>query len=199
LEKGFDSTSPAFLLANFIKRSEGGDILLVTGPSGCGKTEWCARLVERARDEGFTAAGVLSPPAMSAGRKTGIELVNLASGEKRRLAILRTLNSKENQNTNPLVTEDWEFEASAIEWGNGVLRNLSDCDLLVIDELGPLEFHFENGLQESFRVLDEPKFRLACVVVRPALLAEARQRWPTANVINLCDAEAKQDLTGEPQ
>ena len=58
---------------------------------------------------------------------------------------------------------------------NQLLRN---GELLLIDELGPLEFRGEGGFIAGFAAIDARHYRLAVVVVRPELLDAARQRWP---------------------
>jgi hypothetical protein len=51
--------------------------------------------------------------------------------------------------------------------------------------VGPLELEEGYGYQEALRLLDEGRYRAALVVVRPALLALARVRWPQAQVLDL--------------
>ena len=57
-------------------------------------------------------------------------------------------------------------------------------DLLVVDELGPLEFARGVGLTEGLTAVDAGRYAVACVVVRPALVDEALRRWPDATVVD---------------
>ena len=66
-----------------------------------------------------------------------------------------------------------------------MLSAAADCDLLVVDELGPLEFESEEGLIQGMWALDDGHFRLGLVVVRPRLVHAAQARWPTATVLTL--------------
>ena len=59
-----------------------------------------------------------------------------------------------------------------------MLEKLPPGELLLIDELGPLEFRGEGGFIAGFAAIDARHYRLAVVVVRPELLDAARQRWP---------------------
>jgi nucleoside-triphosphatase THEP1 len=43
-------------------------------------------------------------------------------------------------------------------------------DVLVIDELGPLEFDLQTGWTASFEVLRRKRYRLALIVIRPECL-----------------------------
>ncbi len=49
------------------------------------------------------------------------------------------------------------------------------CDLLVIDELGPLEFNLKVGWLSALDVVKTGQFSLALVVIRPELLEPARE------------------------
>ena len=49
--------------------------------------------------------------------------------------------------------------------------------LMVVDEFGPLEFNGGQGYTEGMAVMDEGLPANALLVLRPALLDAARQRW----------------------
>lgn len=171
-----DPDSP---LRSIFARSEGApQLILVTGLSGVGKTTWCTRLVELARHAGYTVNGLLSPSIFRDGRKVGIEVVNLANSEHRQLAVLRDSDSAQ------VRTPRWAFDPEALTWANQVLTESDESDLLVIDEIGPLEFKRGEGLTAGLARLDNKDHRVAAVVVRSALLPQALQRWPDAIVVN---------------
>ena len=58
-------------------------LLVVSGPPGAGKTTLCIRV---AAQLGARIGGLVSPARMEGGRKTGILVRDLASGEERLLA-----------------------------------------------------------------------------------------------------------------
>lgn len=154
-------------------------LTLITGPSGSGKSAWCSRFIEAARADGLEVGGVLSRPVFTQDRKVGIDLLDLQTGEGRRLANLRTPQSK------GLMTKLWQIDPHTLSWANRVLRDLPNCDIVVIDELGPLEFTRDEGLLEGMHIVDEKRFPEMYVVVRPELLSQALQRWPWAEVLDL--------------
>lgn len=162
----------------FIESKHTPQLILVTGLSGAGKTTWCSRLVELAQKRGLKVEGVLSPAVFEGGYKTGIDMVNLKSGERRRLAKLREGGLAE------LATTQWQFDPAVMTWGDRILHESSNSDLLIIDELGPLEFLRQQGLMEGMRLIDEQRYKVACVVVRSSLLPTALQRWPQALVVS---------------
>jgi nucleoside-triphosphatase THEP1 len=154
-------------------------LTLITGPSGSGKSAWCAQFIEEARAERLEVCGVLSRPVLIEGLKVGIDLLDLITGEERRLANPRTAESK------GLMTGHWQFDPQTLTWANQVLRNLPPCDIVIIDELGPLEFTRDEGLQEGMHIVDDKRFPELYVVVRPELVSRALKRWPWAEVLDV--------------
>lgn len=176
------SRSPTRLISSLEDNKRPARLVLVCGDRGSGKTRWCQRLVKAARLKGLLVSGVLSPAVFRAGRKVTIDLLDLAQGERRILAFLR--------NTRDVVAHaiylgNWAFDPAVLAWGNRVLADIRDCDLLVVDEVGPLEFSLNQGMMAGLEVISGRNHRLACVTIRPAMLAEALQRWPWAEVIRL--------------
>ena len=70
----------------------------------------------------------------------------------------------------------YSFAPEALEWGVQTLKAATPCDLLVVDELGPLELEAGEGLVAALDVLDEGGFSLALVVVRPELVEKLEER-----------------------
>jgi ABC-type cobalamin/Fe3+-siderophores transport system ATPase subunit/nucleoside-triphosphatase THEP1 len=157
--------------------------LVVTGARGSGKSRWCAALVAAARARGLRVAGVASPAVLAGGRKVAIDLVDLRDEARRRLAEVR------RDDEPGTATQRWRFDEDALAWGNEALRAAAavPVDLLVVDELGPLEFVRGVGFTEGVAALDAGRFAVACVVVRPALVDEALRRWPEATVVDVED------------
>lgn len=148
---------------------------LVSGERGLGKTTFCGNVAQEWAAAGRDVAGLLSLAVFAQEIKTGIDVVNLRSGERRRLANLRTTEAVP---AGELSTLRWRFDPEVMAWGNEVLAQTTPCDLLVVDELGPLEFEREQGWLNGLRVLDGGQYQLALVVIRPELLDVALARWP---------------------
>ena len=149
-----------------------GQLILVSGPSGAGKTIWCRDQINHARSEGYTVGGVLSPGLYGDGEKVGIELLDLATGEK------RLLGERRPKVLPNAPTRKWAMNDQAVAWGNLVLKSMGYYDLVVIDELGPLEFVYQRGFTEAFDLIRRRRFKTALVVVRPTLLVAAQEAWP---------------------
>ena len=93
---------------------------------------------------------------------------------------------------------NWIFDKDQLNRGNEILKEALPCDLLVIDELGPLELLHGQGWQAGIKVLESRDYRLGLLVIRPELLKEAQKRWPQAEVIlikeNDINIKALQDI-----
>ena len=163
--------APDDLVAGLAGRTEPA-LVFLTGPRGAGKSRWSERLAASAREAGLAVAGLISPAVIEAGVKTAIDLLDLATGTRRRLA------DRPAPGVPGTAGLGWRFLPDTLAWGNEVLEQTGPCDLLVLDELGPLELGGEGGLSSAFRTLQARHYSLAVVVVRPELLAEARERWP---------------------
>jgi hypothetical protein len=155
--------------------------LLVTGERGAGKTEFCRVLVEavRALPGSPAVGGVISPRVYEGGEQVGIDVEDLRTGRRLRLAALRPAGEPAPSE----ATKLWRFDEEALAWGDRVLRSATPCGLLVVDELGSLEFEEGRGWLGGLAAVDSGAFTAAVVVVRPRLLPEARRRWTSAEVI----------------
>mgnify|MGYP001077632399 FL=1 len=167
----------------------GGGVTIVTGPPGSGKTTLCREIAAAARRSGRDVAGVLSPAVFAGAVKTGIEAADLRTGEVRALARLRDLRGGA-----ALERGRWAFDEAALAWGNARLARSTPCDLLVVDELGPLEFEQGRGWTAGLAAVDSGAYGAALVVVRPGLLERARARWPGAEVADAASPHDRRRL-----
>lgn len=157
----------------------GKKLFIITGPKGSGKSSYCAALASRLRSKRRSLAGLLSPAGFERGEKIGIDLLDLVSNERRPLAIRGTT---ENEG---IFMGEWLFNKTTLDWGNQILHKISESELLILDELGPLEFNQGLGLLEGMKLIDECRFQQAYVVIRPELLEAALGRWSVTEVIDI--------------
>ncbi|HEX2980258.1 MAG TPA: nucleoside-triphosphatase [Anaerolineaceae bacterium] len=165
-----------------------GDILLISGPRGAGKTCLCARFAARLQAVGWDLAGIISPGVYGERGRVAIQTLDLRSNQRRTLASLRAGQSSAIQ------TAGWSFDANSLSWGNRVLEQATPCDVLVIDELGPLEFIRGQGWTAGIAALDRGSYRFALAVIRPELIALAGKRWPRAQVAEIRSCAEGQEL-----
>ena len=181
--------SPEALVADMEKPSD-PTLILLTGPRGAGKTRWCERLARAGSVAGLAVAGVVSPAVLESGEKTAIDLRDLSTGRLRRLA------GCPGPGSSGTAGLGWEFDARTLAWGNAVLDRAGSCDILILDELGPLEFRAGGGLASAFAVVAARRYRLAVVVVRRALVEAAHARW--TRVTEVFEVEGATGPVGGP-
>lgn len=157
-------------------------LIIVTGDRGAGKTTFCTRLIELARSGGRGIAGVLSPAVIVNDQKIAIDVIDLRSAQRRRLATY-------NPDADYPRELHWRFAADVLAWSNATLAESTPCDVLIVDELGVLEFERGQGWQAGLTAIDAGDYRLGVVVIRPELLTQALQRWPQARPIEISDID----------
>ncbi len=151
------------------------NVVLLTGERGVGKTYLCQQVVRKARVLGHRCAGVISPAVLESGDKVGISLVDVSTGESRPLAVADEVLGEVRWGR-------YSFVSSTLGWGASVVERATPCDLLVVDELGPLELVSGKGLVTALGVLKAGGFGLALVVVRPELVDELGERLRGSDV-----------------
>lgn len=144
---------------------------VVTGARGAGKTTFCLRVAEIAHESGWQVAGLLSLSRFAASGRTGILAQDLRSGEQRLLASLQP------GEIDGVRQGRWSFSAAALKWADESLARAVPCDLLIIDEIGPLELEHNKGLTSWRLALCGGSYRVALAVVRPELETQLRRDW----------------------
>ena len=156
-----------------------GHLIILSGPRGAGKTTLIQKVLDCFQNESIDIAGILSLPVEEDGVKIAIDGLDLRSGETRRLAVRNPGLSGD------LATRQWLFESQAMQWADSILEISTPCDLLVVDELGVLEFERGRGWLSGIKALDDGLYSAAIAVIRPELLEEALKRWPMSTVFEV--------------
>ena len=138
-------------------------IIILTGERGSGKSTVCQRAVAMAQSQGLVCGGIITVRRAT----NTLEVADARSGQKRRLTVAPGVPTD-------VVVGPYRFDSTTVTWGNDLLRTALPCDLLVIDELGPLEFLRGHGWTAAFEVLRGGVSALRLVVVRPALVDRAK-------------------------
>ncbi len=107
-------------------------ITVFTGPVDSGKTSRVKLEVKNALSMGKNVGGVLSEAVMSGGIKTGYTAVDIRTGRRIQLVSRRKLDSD-------IGTGSFYFSRAAFREISDRILSSIDCDILVLDEIGPLE------------------------------------------------------------
>ncbi len=142
---------------------------MLVGERGVGKTTFCRALSEQARAAGWDVAGLLSPAVFENNLKVGILAEDIRTGESHQLA------SVYRHSPEDIPFGSWYFSPQTLAWGNRVLASSTPCDLLIVDELGPLELTQQMGWQTALEILPCGDFQLALVVIRSELQSQGNK------------------------
>jgi len=154
-------------------------LLMLTGQLGAGKTTFCRSLAAHARLQGLDVAGLLSPAIFDGRIKTGILVEDIRTGE------MHSLASSSPSPSFDLPIGDWHFARSSMVWCNRILENSVPCDLLIVDELGPLELAYHTGWLAALKILRGNEYKVALVVIRPMLQDLASRLFNFSETLNI--------------
>jgi nucleoside-triphosphatase THEP1 len=161
--------------------------ILLTGSRHVGKTTACWKALPGLRATGLKIAGFVSPPLLNGeGHKTGIEMVDLTTGQRQKFARVA------GQDEIPTVGV-YRVSEDATDWARDVLAAAltANADWLVIDEIGPLELHHNSGFAFALGPLADPeRIPNALVIVRPELASELSERIGRTDTVFLEVTEA---------
>jgi nucleoside-triphosphatase THEP1 len=146
--------------------------VLLTGERQVGKTTVCRRVADLARGLGYHPAGVLAPALLDEdGLPMAYHALMVSDGEQRLLA-------RADGDLSGPRTGRYSFDADVLSWMIGRLQETisQGCDLLIIDEIGPLELEQGRGLAPILSDLCVGRLPPLLLVVRPELVAQLRRR-----------------------
>ena len=180
-------------IANRLVVSGGGSrttrlSVIVTGATGSGKTTLVQAAVERLRARGARVAGILAPGHLADGRRTGFDIVNLATGERKPLA-------REGEGVagrHPRWSR-FAFSPEGLALGQVALgEDARGADVVVVDEVGPYELS-GGGWADALDALAGATSGAMLLVVREAVVDAVRARWGSAESVVLDVSSAGPD------
>jgi nucleoside-triphosphatase THEP1 len=152
------------------------EIIIVTGEIHQGKTSFTQKIVfdllyQKIRIAGFVSIGIVKD-----GTRTGFNLAEIGSSRQVELC-------SDRKDDKGLKMGRFYFKQEALDFGNEILNphNLSDKQLIVIDEIGPLEIKglgWSEAIDKSIRSFLIPQLW----VVRKNLVQKIIRKWNIGNV-----------------
>ena len=181
--------------------------LLVVGEPGSGKTSWCREYIDWRRKSGSSIGGILSPAIEKQGQRVGSNALDLLTGQEvpfARLSRYRSFKRGEKIGDYTISRDGILFACGAIK---GAVE--SRCDLVVIDEVGPLELRGK-GLMPAVELALASAVNVLLVVrssLKEALQGHFPQHefvvvadltQPPSNVSELADCKSREVATYNP-
>ena len=157
--------------------------LLVVGEPGSGKTSWCREYSDEQRKRGATVGGILCPAIEQQGQRVGSNALDLLTGQEvpfARLSSHGCVKQGERVGNYTISKDGISFACGAIERAVE-----SSCDLVVIDEVGPLELSGK-GLMPAVESALASAANLL-IVVRSSLREALQKRFPEYEFVVVAD------------
>jgi len=147
-------------------------VLLLTGAPGVGKTTVIAKTAVALNANNFKVGGMISREIRQSGTRVGFEILDLTTGKRGFLAHIDQKNGPRVGKYRVNLEDLDKVGAQAI------VNALDTCDVIAIDEIGPMELHSETFKQATKKALESCK--LVIVVVhwktKDKLITEATNR-----------------------
>jgi len=131
--------------------------ILITGPPGVGKTTLLNKIKKKIKDMGYSTGGMYCPEIREGGRRTGFEIIDIASRQKGLLASTHNIKC-------PSVGKYRVNLDDIDKIGVLALRNaLKTSDYIFIDEIAPMELTSSSFSQTVWEVMESKKIVVAII------------------------------------
>lgn len=129
--------------------------IFLTGQPGSGKSTVFMRLIELLRELSYSVGGISTPEIRVKGRRVGFSVVDIATG---RNELLAGVDIKTAYRVGRYRVNLHGFESVALP----ALEYAEDhCDVICIDEIGPMEFFSKAFKRKVMKLLRGPKSLVA--------------------------------------
>ncbi|AIU70690.1 NTPase [Thermococcus eurythermalis] len=139
--------------------------VFVTGPAGVGKTTLVERVAREVERWGYIVGGMMTKEVRRGGRRVGFKILALDTGEEGTLASLRGTSHLPGVPFGKYVVHVDELERVGV---SAIRRALVEADLIVIDEIGPMEYKSDEFVRAVGEALKSDRHLLATVHRRMA-------------------------------
>ena len=159
-------------LAQFDRsESNSNTIIILTGERGSGKTTLLNKLVDECRERSHIVGGILSPVVKRDSVRIGYDVVDVQTGN-------RTALCRGDVASSGLRIGDLNFLEEGIRFGTDAIHASSstNCELIIIDEIGPLELDGKVWAQAIDRMMNMSPCPVL-FVVREYLIDKVRSHW----------------------
>ncbi len=164
-----------FLLESFRKLSLKPRVFIITGERHSGKTTFISNLSVILKNQGMTMSGFVAPGKFENNRRSEFNIRNLKTGEEKLLCSVHLSGGE--------VMGSFRFTAEGQHFGRNILlpENTSDTDIVVIDEIGPLEMKGQGWASSINKLMNTPSLTHIWAV-RRQLVDEVIAKWSLHDV-----------------
>ncbi|MEM2466253.1 MAG: NTPase [Candidatus Bathyarchaeia archaeon] len=133
-------------------------VLLITGSPGVGKTTLLLKVVEALRAKGYSVGGMVSREVRPYGTRIGFEILDLGDNNKR--GWLAHVQQEKGPRVGKYRVNLEDLNSVGVE---AILRAVRKCDVIVIDEIGPMELFSKSFKLAALEALESGKLVIAVV------------------------------------
>jgi len=147
-------------------------LFFISGRPGVGKTTVLLRVAYGLRNKGYSIGGMLSREVRREGARIGFEIIDFATGQKGCLAHV-------NQLTGPQVGKYRVNLDDLDQIGVNAIQNaLRDAEVVIVDEVGPMELFSALFKQSIEDIVDSQKLVLGVIhhSARDSLIDSIKKR-----------------------
>jgi molybdopterin-guanine dinucleotide biosynthesis protein A len=158
-------------------------VLLVVGEPGSGKTSWCRQYIGWRLGSSLSIGGILCPAIEKQGQRVGSNAIDLITGQEVPFARLSRYSSFKGGE----AVGGYTISRGGIAFACGAIKRAveSRCDLVVIDEVGPLELEGK-GLMPAVELALASAINLL-MVVRTSLKEALQRHFPEHEFVVAAD------------
>ena len=144
----------------------------MTGAPGVGKTTTLSKMVDALKAEGVNVGGMISREAREGSVRVGFEIVDLSSGKHGWLA---HVNQKGGPHVGKYYVNIQDLENVGAQ---AIIEATQKCDVVAIDEIGPMELYSQKFKQAVKQALESKKLVLSVLhaKAKDPIIKEAKQR-----------------------
>lgn len=152
------------------------DIIIITGEIHQGKSSFTKAVTDRLLEQKIKVGGFLSLGINENGERIGFNLLDLESSEQTELC-------SDKKDDSRIRFGQYFFNNETILRGMEILspNQVSDKQIIVIDEIGPLELN-DRGWNDAIEKLTESTTTPQLWVVRKSILRKINRKWNIGNI-----------------
>lgn len=171
-------------------------VFILTGAVDSGKTRLLQRLAAEARGRGIRVGGFLAHGEYEGDRKVGYRLEGLARGEG--VVIARRIPDRSDRASPAGILRIGRFALQAEGFGRArgwLARDAATADLIIVDELGPLELSGRGHAQAVGDLLGQFP-GVIVLAIRRDCLAQTLGQFGLARRVEVFDVSQGDELIG---
>ncbi len=132
--------------------------IVITGKPGAGKSTLARYIAEELKRRGLSVCGIACPDVRVGGKRIGFRVVDVSAGEWAWLAKVEGCDGP-RVGKYRICREAEEFSVKALEKAMG-------CDIVLIDEVGPMELKLPKLREQMLKIMKGGKPFIAVVHLR---------------------------------